>query len=58
MMSYRDKEFCASDCQVDKCPHYKQLTYSIAKGAEKAGLPISQRDCSAECDDYMPKDKK
>ena len=58
MLCYRDKEFCASDCQVSKCPYNKQLTYSICRGAEKAGLPLNQRDCSADCSDYIPKDKK
>ena len=53
MIHFNDKTFCASDCQVKKCPHNRQLTYSITKMAEKSGLPIAHLDFSKHCDDYI-----
>lgn len=47
-----DQTFCACDCQADKCD--RQLTYSVARAAEKRGnKPLAHADFSDQCEKYI-----
>jgi len=52
MICYRDKTFCASDCENFDCRD--MLSYSVVMGAEEAKLDICQGDLSANCKRYQP----